>query len=61
MLFASLVALIEQYLQTHYHGRDPYEVWTALLIYLVKNQNLEKILMYTRPPDRDNQSTNHNP
>lgn len=55
------VVLIEQYLQTHYHGRDPYEVWTALLIYLVKNQNLERILMYTRPPDRDNQSTNHNP
>ena len=51
------VALIEQYLQTHYKGNDPYEEWTEILIDLVKNRNLEGILMYTRPPDRDNQST----
>lgn len=39
-------AQIEQYLQTHYHGKDPYAEWTQILIDIVKTQNLEQLRMY---------------
>ena len=42
------VALIEHYLQTHYHGKDPYEEWTNVLIDIVRNRNLEDISQYMR-------------
>lgn len=41
-------AQIEQYLQTHYHGKDPYAEWTQILIDIVKTQNLEQLRMYMR-------------
>ena len=42
------VALIEHYLQTHYHGKAPYEEWTNVLIDIVRNRNLEYISQYMR-------------
>lgn len=54
------VALIEQYIQTHYQGNDPYAEWTNVLIDLVKNQNLEEIrrsIIYTDPARKTQTTT----